>query len=123
GAAAVRAPRRIVLAGEDRATVGAACERAGLRVVRRDAELVLCHGGDGTLLRAARDWPDLPKLPARVAARNQLSPDHQLDAILARLMRGELGRTELDLLALLVGRRRFLAVNDVVLRNESPATA
>jgi len=117
------APRRIVIAGEDRAVAAAACERAGLQVVRRDADLVLCHGGDGTLLRAARDWPGLPKLPVRVASRNQLCPDHQLDGVLARLQRGELPRTELDLLELRLGGRRFLAINDVVLRNESPATA
>ncbi len=116
-------PRRVLIVGEDRAAAAAACEGAGFQPVRRDADLVLCHGGDGTLLRAARDWPALPKLPARVGARSRLCPRHELPAILERLRSGDLPRDELPQLELRLGSRAYLAVNDVVLRNESPATA
>jgi len=96
---------------------------AGFTLVTSAPEVVLCHGGDGTLLRAERDWPGVPKVPARVGARARLSPEHQLPAILQRLRDGLLVRESLGKLELSVSGWRFLAMNDIVMRNESPATA
>ena len=114
---------RLALCGDDLPRVAAAARRAGLAVVRRDPQAVLCHGGDGTLLRAAREWPGVPLVPVRIAARMQPCPDHGLDTVLARLVRGELPRETLPLLDSELGSLHLAALNDVVLRNESPATA
>ena len=86
------AVRRLALCGDDLPQTAAAVARAGLTIVRRDPDAVLCHGGDGTLLRADREWPDAPKVPVRVASRMRPCPLHSLDAVLARLVRGELER-------------------------------
>lgn len=117
------APRRLFLCGDDLKRAVAACEEAGLQVVTRAPEAVLCHGGDGTLLRAEREWPGLPKVPVRIASRARLCPDHGLGTVLARLRSGELQQDALPLLACELGGQQLFAVNDVVLRNESPATA
>jgi len=117
------APRQVALCGDELPRAAAAVKRAGLAVVRRDPDVVLCHGGDGTLLRAEREWPGVPKVPVRVAGRARPCPDHDLDSVLARLVRGELARSSLPLLECAVGHLHLTAVNDVVLRNESPATA
>ena len=45
---------RVLVLGEARALAEEEAARAGLEVVRREPTLVLCHGGDGTLLRAER---------------------------------------------------------------------
>jgi len=116
-------PTRLAVCGDDLPAVFAATKRAGLQVVRSAPEVVLCHGGDGTLLRAQREWPDVPKLPARVGSRARLCADHGLDAVLAGLTRGTLAAGELPLLSCRVGELHVTALNDVVLRNESPATA
>jgi len=118
-----RAFERLLVVGDDRALAAAAAERAGFTLVRRDPQVVLCHGGDGTLLRADREFPRVPKLPVRVASRGRLCPDHRLEGRLAALAEGRLEREELSRLELGLGSRRWLALNDVVLRNESPATA
>ena len=117
------AVQRLALCGDDLPRAAAAARRAGLAIVQRDPQAVLCHGGDGTLLRAAREWPGVPLVPVRVAARMQPCPDHGLDSVLARLVRGELPRETLPLLDCEVGALHLAALNDVVLRNESPATA
>lgn len=119
----MRGPLRLALVGDDLARAGAAAVAAGLAVVRRDPQVVLCHGGDGTLLRAHREWPLVPKVPVRVAARARLCPEHALETVLAALAAGDLRREDLPLLEASLGRLRLEAVNDVVLRNESPATA
>ena len=66
--------RRLTLCGDDLPRAAAAVARAGLVVVRREPDAVLCHGGDGTLLRADREWPDVPKVPVRVASRARPCP-------------------------------------------------
>jgi hypothetical protein len=116
-------PPRLAIAGDELETAAAAAKRAGLPLVRRDPQVVLCHGGDGTLLRAEREWPGVPKLPVRIAARARLCADHLLEAVLARLLAGALGRDELPLLACEVGAWRTWALNDIVLRNDNAATA
>jgi len=114
---------RLLVAGEDPRPVAALAAAAGFSVVASRPDVVLCHGGDGTLLRAERDWPSVPKVPARVAARSRLCPEHQLEGILQRLAADELADEALGKLELAVAGARFLAMNDIVMRNESPATA
>lgn len=115
--------QRIAIAGDDVAFAAAAAKRAGLRLVQRDPEVVLCHGGDGTLLRADREWPEVPKVPARIGSRARLCADHQLEAVLRRLLAGTLQRDELPRLVCEVGAWRTQALNDIVLRNDNAATA
>jgi NAD kinase len=117
------AVQRLLVVGDELPVASAVVRAAGFELVRRDPQVVLCHGGDGTLLRADREWRQAPKLPVRLASRGRLCPDHRLPARLAALSAGTLVREELPRLELRLGRRRWLALNDVVLRNESPATA
>jgi len=114
---------RLLIVGDERAVAAAAAEAAGFEVVRRDPDLVLCHGGDGTLLRAERLQPGVPKLPVRLARAASLCPSHRLEAVLRRFLDGALPLVELEMLQLALGSARFHALNDVVLRNENPALA
>ena len=113
----------MIIAGDNRAEAVAAAEAAGFEVVRRDAEVVLSHGGDGTLLRSERMFPGVPKLPARLGRGARLCERHGLQAILERYRDGKLGREELDMLELSLGNARFHALNDIVLRNDNPTLA
>jgi NAD+ kinase len=115
--------RRILVLGDDREQACEAVEALGLEVVRSDPELVLCHGGDGTLLRAERLAPLIPKLPVRIRRHTRHCPDHDLATMLERMLQGELAEERLDRIELTVGRATFHAINDVVLRNENPALA
>lgn len=114
---------RIMVLGDDAHEARAALEALGLEAVRRDPEVVLCHGGDGTLLRAERLLPRVPKLPVRIARHTRHCPDHDVATMLGRLLAGDLAEESLPRLLLQVGRARFHAINDVVLRNDNPALA
>ncbi|MCB9899167.1 MAG: NAD(+)/NADH kinase [Planctomycetes bacterium] len=114
---------RVLVVGDERKRVEALLEARGHEVVRRAPELVLTHGGDGSLLRAERWFPDVPKMPVRVATGQRLCARHTLEGVLRRLADGALPSEELDLLELRVGAARLFALNDVVLRNDNPAVA
>ena len=86
-------------------------------------ELVVTHGGDGALLGAARDSPQLPILPVRDARTAPLCPRHecriQLEAFRA-------GRTRLLPLPMISGAVRDVtlhALNDVFLHNMDRSSA
>lgn len=115
--------KRVAVFGGDLVDASAAVAHHGFLLVERDPDAILCHGGDGTLLRAEREWPGVSKLPIRVGSRAQLCSRHDLGGVLSRLAEGQLNQVSLEKLELLIGRRSFFAMNDVVLRNENPATA
>lgn len=114
---------RVAIAGEDREEVVVALARLGADVVRDAPDVVVSHGGDGTLLRAERVWPLVPKIPVRLGSKTLACPRHGLGAVLERWRADELDVTRVGMLQLRVGRARFYAMNDVVLRNAKPTMA
>lgn len=115
---------RVLVVSDVRRATEERLEACGAQVVRRDPELVFCHGGDGTLLRGERWHPGVPKLVCRQDRPGvELCEAHTLEAVWRRHLAGELERVALSKLELRVGPARFAALNDVVLRNADPATA
>ncbi|GJM20183.1 MAG: hypothetical protein DHS20C15_00980 [Planctomycetota bacterium] len=115
---------RVLVVSDVRRSTEERLAALGAEIVRRDPELVFCHGGDGTLLRAERWHPGVPKLVCRQDRPGvELCEAHTLEAVWRRHMAGELNSDSLSMLELRVGRARFVALNDVVLRNAEPATA
>ncbi|MEX2016614.1 MAG: hypothetical protein WD873_08220 [Candidatus Hydrogenedentales bacterium] len=57
-------------------------------------DVVVCYGGDGTLLSAELKWPGVPKVPIRNSRRGLRMMDHPPDEILQRLAENRLVPTE-----------------------------
>ncbi len=114
---------RVLILGDVPALVAVVVRAAGLEPVRSRPDLVLCHGGDGTLLRAERMYPGVPKIPVRAGTRSEPCTQHRLERVLERLLADELDVEVLPKIEARVGAWRGLAVNDVVLRNHNPAIA
>jgi len=55
---------RVALFGAESNALKPEIARHGiLRIVKNDPDVVVCYGGDGTLLAAELQWPGLPKVP------------------------------------------------------------
>ena len=67
---------------------------ASLHVVEEAPDVVVCYGGDGTLLSAERQWPGVPKAPIRNSRRGNRCMPHPPADVLARLAEDALVRTE-----------------------------
>lgn len=65
-----------------------------LELVHTQPDVVICYGGDGTLLSAELEWPGVPKLPIRNSRRGHRCMPHPIPDILSRLTANELYCTE-----------------------------
>ncbi len=63
-------------------------------LVDSQPEMVVCYGGDGTLLAAELRWPGIPKVPIRNSRRGHRCIPHPPEAVIKRLAEGALVRAE-----------------------------
>jgi len=94
-------------------------EEAGIAVspTTDGADLVLAYGGDGSVLGAVREFPDLPILPIRRDEDYVKCPRHRNYALLRRVAQGEQEITLLPRLCAEFRGQKIYAVNDIVFHN------
>ncbi len=86
---------RVVLRGPDAQQIRKDIERyPNLEIVSESPEVVVCYGGDGTLLSAELEWPSVPKVPIKHSLRGNRCIAHPPDEVIARVADGSLVRTE-----------------------------
>lgn len=65
-----------------------------LHIVEENPDVVICYGGDGTLLSAELLWPGIPKVPIRNSRRGNRCITRPAPQVIERLAQGKLVRTE-----------------------------
>ena len=58
---------------------------AELHLVDTDPEVVVCFGGDGTLLASEKKWPGVPKVPLRNSRRGIRCLSEPADEVIAKV--------------------------------------
>ncbi|MEE9394225.1 MAG: hypothetical protein V3W41_17130 [Planctomycetota bacterium] len=81
------------------------------------ADLLISYGGDGTLIGAEREFPEVPKLGMRDASAVTKCPEHEDALVLDRFLSGELAKTELMKITATIDGKRLRGMNDIILRN------
>jgi NAD+ kinase len=94
-----------------------------MEIVDENFDLVIAHGGDGTLLWAERDYPGVPKLPLRDARTAPQCVNHSYDNVLDALLNDELEETILPKLECIYDDKRTIALNDIFVHNLERASA
>ena len=114
---------RVKLMGKNLDDIRPKLVERGFVIVEEDFEMVIAHGGDGTLLWAERDYPGVPKLPLRDARTAPLCREHdhakQLDDFLA----GKLRLRRLPKLEGGTAGGKLVALNDVFVHNRDRQSA
>ncbi len=115
--------KRLKLMGKNLDDVRPKLLARGFELVESDFELVVAHGGDGTLLWAERDYPGIPKLPLRDARTAPLCKLHQYDAVLDDFAADRLPLSALPKLEGKYGTRKLIALNDIFVHNRDRMSA
>ena len=93
-------------------------------IVDENPELVITHGGDGSLLGAERKYPGIPKCPIRDRKRNPKCPRHDELATLHHLFDGTLKVSHLEKLQVTTQSGASLTgINDIMLDRVNPTSA
>lgn len=82
-----------------------------------DVELVIAHGGDGTMLASEREFPCIPKLLMRDCRTAPQCEEHGYRSILDSFVQRKLKLTRLPKLAVTVHGRTIYALNDIFIHN------
>jgi NAD+ kinase len=115
--------KRVKLMGKNLDDVRPKILERNMEIVDENFDLVIAHGGDGTLLWAERDFPGVPKLALRDARTAPQCINHSYDKVLDALLKDELETTVLPKLECLYNGSRLIALNDIFVHNLERASA
>ncbi len=116
---------RIMAYGRNLEVLHPLLEQYSVQIDTANPELIISYGGDGTLLGAEREFPEVPKCPIRDSQSSQKCKHHDERSVLDALFSGQLRTTELIKVE---GRHengdtRTCGINDVVIDRKNQASA
>jgi NAD+ kinase len=111
------AAKRVLLAGSALNDVRGIVESHGFRVVDSEPDLIICHGGDGTLIGAEREWPGVPKVAIQRSAICKKCPKHETGAVVAALAEGRAQETLFTKVQAETDGRCLVGINEVLVHN------
>lgn len=109
---------KIKLTGKNLQDIRALLPAFQLEEDDKEFEIIICHGGDGALLGAEREFPGVPKLPIRDDATAPTCPLHSLEERLGAFMAGKLPVSTLPKLSASWNGGTFCGINDIFLHNK-----
>lgn len=115
---------RVALVGRNVVDILPLLSQFPVQLVEADPDLVISHGGDGSLLGAERSYPGVPKFPIRDRRQNPKCPQHDEQAVLTRFFQGGLKKSQLlKLSAVTEAGEELRGINDIVLTRELATSA
>ena len=117
-------PLRVLVRGRNLEDLLPLLRRFAVELVDDNPDLVITHGGDGSLLGAERDYPGVPKCPLRDRRQNPKCSQHSELSTLEKLFAGQLQRSNLEkLVAVTACGEELCGINDLVLGRELLSSA
>ncbi|MFA6928899.1 MAG: hypothetical protein WCT05_01125 [Lentisphaeria bacterium] len=117
-------PLRVLVYGRNLEDLLPLLKKFPLILVQEQPDLVISHGGDGSLLGAERLYPGIPKFPLRDRKQNPKCPLHSELDTLTRLFSGNLEPSFLEKMVAVSDTGQTLqGLNDLVLSRELVSSA
>ncbi len=94
-------------------------EKAGFIVVDKTPDFIASYGGDGTFMLSEAKYPGIPKIILRDSHICKKCSPLLNEEVLKRIAKGAYVIEKMVKLELSLGKKKFLAVNDVVVHNDN----
>src|SRR3989344_645328 len=111
---------KVIIVGKNTQNIVDLVKNFGFEIVTQNPDLIISFGGDGTLLSAEREYPEVPKLPIRNDQFCHKCSKHEDEVILKKLLNGKLKLKEYSKLETIILYKKFYSLNDFVIRNSDP---
>ena len=90
----------------------------GLEIVQQNPDVVITFGGDGTLLGAERDFPQIPKLPLKDSGVGFHTISLPIEQTLDLFVQNKLRLQDFFKLEAIAGDHKIVALNEISIRNK-----
>lgn len=114
---------RVLLTGRELDDIAPLFKRSSFKIVDESPDVIVTHGGDGSLLSAERAYPGVPKCPIRDQRSASLCPRHSHEKIVEALSEGTLKTSRLMKLRGASGDKEVKGINDVFVHNVERVSA
>lgn len=111
---------RIILFGKESKAISRMVEAHGFVLVKFGADFIISYGGDGTLMQAEHKFPGIPKIILKRSLICKRCLPVSNDEILKRVAQNHFKVEDLIKLAVRVGAKNLIAINDIIVHNEDP---
>ncbi len=114
---------KILIFGNNKASIEPLAKEAGIEVVDKNPEFVISFGGDGTLMKAEHAWPGVPKIVLKdsmICKKCSVFPNEE---VLKRVREGKYSIEELIKLEVIADDKTLTALNDITVHNKDPRHA
>jgi len=101
----------------------ATVKRLGLKYKKRNPDMIISLGGDGTFLSSERKFPKVPKLLIRDSDICQKCANLEFDEIFMKIILKNYVLMKYLKLEAIYKSKKYLATNDIVVRNQVPLYA
>ena len=110
----------------DKSEIVKSLGKRNIKISRSNPDFVLTYGGDGTILMAERNFPEIPKIPIRNSKICSMCVSYGKDNIgylLDKLVKGEFKTEIVNKVETVFRGKRFVGVNEIQIHNKDPRKA
>jgi NAD+ kinase len=108
---------KIKLVGKNLDDIIPLLKARGFEFTEDNADLIISHGGDGSLLDAERLYPNIPKFPLRDLKTAPVCGEHSYDKQIDAFIAGKVVKTANIKLCSSFGDKKVFGLNDIFIHN------
>ena len=100
-------------------------KKLGVKIDRHKPDFVVTYGGDGTILRAERRYPGVPKIPIRKSHNCNMCVDDlaNIETIMERISKKQYRIEKFEKVDAAFGQKVFVGLNEIQIHNKDPRKA
>ncbi len=98
-------------------------KKEGFTLLEKNPDIIICYGGDGTILRAEHEYPGVPKVALRDSRVCKLCSALTNEEVLKRVKAGKYKEERVWKLECRAKGKTLYGVNDIVIHNKDPRHA
>ncbi len=115
--------RLLIYGNKDREEMEELAKKEGFEIVKDDPEMIASCGGDGTFMRAEKDFPGIPKFILHKSVTSKKGHDMSPEEILKNISRGRYSVNEEIKIEAFSNGKKIEGMNEIIVHNSDPRRA
>ena len=98
-------------------------EKAGFNIVGKNPDMIAVVGGDGTLMKSEKDFPEIPKFILKKTSTSKKGHDHSPEEILKKIINKEYKIEDETKIEAISFGTKVVGLNEIIVHNIDPRHA